>query len=196
MIASPPLGFWPPAGQRVGRPESRCHSPAAPSLDLKVRHGAFPPDDGRTNCHAMAQIPKNVAGALRAAGWRSHLLLVPHGAFPSHHDLATCLGLQLLRRQATWPQDPPHEIELWGNKEGERGVRGCRGMQTTPFINAALWPDTVSQTRLPAASDCHFINLFMSRTKSHVRCYLETACIHTQIQVCNFIFVGTLHSFV
>lgn len=42
----------------------------------------------------------------------SCLLLVSHGAFASHHDLAARLCLQLFGCQAPGPQDSSHKIEL------------------------------------------------------------------------------------
>lgn len=46
-----------------------------------------------------------------------YLLLVPHGALPSDHDLAAGLGLQLFGCQSSWAQDPPHEVELEKKKQ-------------------------------------------------------------------------------
>ena len=41
-----------------------------------------------------------------------YLLLVPHGSFASHHDLAACLLLQLFRSHSTGTQDTTHKVEL------------------------------------------------------------------------------------
>ena len=41
-----------------------------------------------------------------------HLFAVPHGALAPHHDLASCVLLELLGSHAPWPQYPPHKIEL------------------------------------------------------------------------------------
>lgn len=43
----------------------------------------------------------------------AHLLLVSHGAFSPHHNLAARLGLQLFGSQAAGPQDSSHKIKLW-----------------------------------------------------------------------------------
>lgn len=43
---------------------------------------------------------------------KTHLLLVPHGAFASHHDLAACFSLQLFGSEPTRPEDSPHKVEL------------------------------------------------------------------------------------
>jgi hypothetical protein len=42
----------------------------------------------------------------------THLLLVPHGALATDHDLAAGLLLQLLRGHAAGTQDPADEVEL------------------------------------------------------------------------------------
>ena len=50
----------------------------------------------------------------------SYLLLVPHGALPSDHDLAAGLSLQLFGGEAAGPQDPPHKVELHTREEKKR----------------------------------------------------------------------------
>lgn len=41
-----------------------------------------------------------------------YLLLVSHGALPSHHNLASCFCLQLFGRQTAGAQDPPYKVKL------------------------------------------------------------------------------------
>lgn len=46
----------------------------------------------------------------------SYLLLISHGALPSHHNLAAGFCLQLFGCQSAGAQDPPYEVELTNTK--------------------------------------------------------------------------------
>lgn len=84
---------------------------------------------------------------------RSYLLFVPHGAFPSHHDLASGLGLQLLGCEPPRAQDPAHKIKLQ-HTNTHTHLTHCICVRMEPYtihtleFDKSLFPSTTLQCKI------------------------------------------------